>query len=182
VSHYPDAVDAARVELRPVLLDDFWLLERQAVDPGAGGTFNWSGYKNVAAARRRFEEDGLIGADGGCLAVVHEAAVAGTVVWNRATYGTPAWSCWNIGISLLPEFRGRGIGTSAQQLLVAYLFGTGPVQRIEAYTDVDNLAEQRALEKVGFVREGVLRSTQFREGAWRDIVLYSLLRDEHSPG
>jgi aminoglycoside 6'-N-acetyltransferase len=95
-------------------------LERQAVDPGAGGTFNWSGYKNVAAARRRFEEDGLIGAYGGCLAVVQEAA--------------------------------------------------------------DNLAEQRALEKVGFVREGVLRSTQFREDAWRDIVLYSLLRHEHPPG
>jgi RimJ/RimL family protein N-acetyltransferase len=175
---YAGAVDAARVELRPVLADDLWLFEKQAVDAGAGGTFNWSGYKDVAATRRRFAEDRLIGPDGGCLAVVHESALIGTVVWNRATYGIPAWSCWNIGISLLPEFRGRGFGTSAQRLLVDYLFGTGPVQRIEAYTDVDNLAERRALEKVGFVREGVLRATQFREGSWRDIVLYSLLRDE----
>jgi RimJ/RimL family protein N-acetyltransferase len=47
------------------------------------------------------------------------------------------------------------------------------VERLEASTDVDNAAEQRALEGAGFTREGVLRSAQFRDGAFHDLVLYS---------
>ncbi|BCB90650.1 GNAT family N-acetyltransferase [Phytohabitans suffuscus] len=169
-------MDDARVVLRPATAEDLWVFERQAVEPDAAGVFNWSGFRDVRAARRRFEENGLITADGGCLVVEHDRAVVGTVVWNRVWYGTAAWWCWNVGISLLPEYRGKGVGTLAQRHLVAYLFGTGPVQRVEAYTDVENLAEQRALEKAGFVREGVLRATQFREGRWRDMVMYSVVR------
>lgn len=162
--------------LRPATADDFWLFERQAVEPDAGGTFNWSGFRDVRATRRRFDENGLITPDGGCLVVETDGTVAGTVVWSKVSYGTAAWWCWNIGISLLPGYRGKGVGTHAQRHLVAYLFDTSPVQRVEAYTDVENLAEQRALEKAGFTREGVLRATQFRGGRWRDIVMYSTVR------
>jgi hypothetical protein len=52
------------------------------------------------------------------------------------------------------------------------------VVRVEADTETQNIAEQRALEKCGFAREGVLRSTVFRDGQWRDIARYSLLRDD----
>ena len=162
--------------LRPATAADFWLFERQAVEPDAGGTFNWSGFRDVRATRRRFDENGLITPDGGCLIVVHDDATVGTVVWTKVSYGAPAWWCWNIGISLLPEYRGKGVGTHAQRLLVAYLFDTTPVQRVEAYTDVENAAEQRALERAGFTREGVLRSTQFRDGRWRDLVMYAIVR------
>ena len=40
------------------------------------------------------------------------------------------------------------------------------------------MAEQRALEKAGFTREGILRGTTFRQGRWHDQVIYSVLRDE----
>jgi RimJ/RimL family protein N-acetyltransferase len=173
---YAGAVDDARVVLRPATADDFWLFERQAVDPDAGGAFNWSGYRDIRATRRRFDDNGLITPDGGCLVVARDGAAAGTVVWNKVWYGTATWWCWNIGISLLPEHRGKGVGTLAQRLLVAYLFDTAPVQRVEAYTDVENVAEQRALERAGFTREGVLRSTQFRDGRWRDLVMYAIVR------
>lgn len=162
--------------LRPATADDFWLFERQAVDAHAAGTFNWSGFRDARATRRRFDENGLIAPDGGSLIVESDGAVVGTVSWTKVYYGTPTWWCWNIGISLLPEYRGKGVGTLAQKQLVDYLFDTGPVQRVEAYTDVDNVAEQRALEKAGFTREGVLRSTQFRAGRWRDLLVYSVVR------
>ena len=42
--------------------------------------------------------------------------------------------------------------------------------RIEAETDVENLGAQRALEKAGFTREGVLRSAQWQRGGWHDLV------------
>ncbi len=57
-----------------------------------------------------------------------------------------------------------------------YLFGFTTVHRLEALTDSDNIAEQKALERIGFAREGVLRGVAFRDGTWRDAVLYALLR------
>jgi RimJ/RimL family protein N-acetyltransferase len=48
-----------------------------------------------------------------------------------------------IGIWLRPHYRGRGIGTSgAQAQLVDLLFRHTPTNRVEAHTDVDNIAEQ----------------------------------------
>ena len=50
--------------------------------------------------------------------------------------------------------------------------------RIQADTDPMNIASQRALEKAGFKREGILRKTYFCRGEWKDTVLYSVLREE----
>ena len=49
---------------------------------------------------------------------------------------------------------------------------------VQAWTDVVDLAEQRALEKARFVREGVLRSAVWRGGQGKDSVIYSMLRAE----
>jgi RimJ/RimL family protein N-acetyltransferase len=79
---------------------------------------------------------------------------------------------------VLPEARGHGHGTEAQRQLVRYLFAHTQEPRIEAETEITNIVEQRALEKAGFRREGVLRSTVFRHGQWRDTVIYSRLRTD----
>jgi aminoglycoside 6'-N-acetyltransferase len=171
-------MDVATVRLRPLRADDFPMLERQATDPEAGGRFNWSGFKDVARVRRQFEQDSLIGADEGLLVVECDGEAAGKVTWAKNTYGTAQWWCWSIGIGLLPEYRSKGVGTQAQRLLVTYLFDTTTAERVEAYTDVDNEIEQRALEKVGFTREGTVRSAQFRGGRWCDIYVYGLLRGD----
>ena len=63
-------------------------------------------------------------------------------------------------------------------MLARYLFDTYTVERVEASTDVENTGEQRALERAGFTREGILRHAQWRAGAWHDLVLYSKLRGE----
>jgi RimJ/RimL family protein N-acetyltransferase len=103
----------------------------------------------------------------------------GRVEWHAERYGPNRGSrAWNIGISLMPEERGRGCGSEAQRLLAAHLFETTDAMRVEAVTDVENVAEQRALEKAGFVREGMLRSAQFRAGTYHDMVIYSRLRTD----
>ena len=56
--------------------------------------------------------------------------------------------------------------------------GGARANRIEATGEITNVAEQRALEKAGFTREGVLRGSTFRHGQWHEQVLYSVLRDE----
>jgi RimJ/RimL family protein N-acetyltransferase len=52
------------------------------------------------------------------------------------------------------------------------------VQRIQAGTHPENIAEQKSLVKAGFQREGVIRAAEFRAGQWRDGHLYSRLRDD----
>ena len=103
----------------------------------------------------------------------------GTVGWHLERYGpNPQSAAFNLGIELIPDARGQGYGTEAQVQLVAYLFATTSVNRVEAATDLENVAEQRSLEKAGFRREGVLRGSQFRAGSYHDLVYYAVLRDE----
>jgi RimJ/RimL family protein N-acetyltransferase len=96
------------------------------------------------------------------------------VTWRRVgTSGN-----FEIGIALFPEHRGQAIGTEAQRQLVDYLFRNTTAHRLQAGTETDNIAEQRALERVGFRREGLQRGLYFRAGCWRDSVMYGLLRDD----
>lgn len=87
-----------------------------------------------------------------------------------------------IGYAVIPTERGKGYATEAATLIVDYLFLTKNIVRVQADANTDNRASQRVLEKAGFTREGVLRQVYFEQGAWRDAVLYSILRDEwHGP-
>jgi RimJ/RimL family protein N-acetyltransferase len=165
------------VTLRPAVEEHLTVLERIRTDPEAMGPFQWYGWRNPTRLRRRWADDGLLGDDGGLLVVVRAADVLGFVSW-RSEVTSIASHCWNIGIGLLPEFHGHGYGTQAQRLLVRYLFAHTQVQRIEAETDVDNVAERRALEKAGFRQEGIKRGHSFRLGSWHDTALYAVLRDE----
>jgi RimJ/RimL family protein N-acetyltransferase len=164
------------VTLRPIEESDLDHLRRYAIDPAAGGEFEWTGFKDPNAFRRRWEEDGWLGQNGR-LAVETSGSLAGDVSYRDRTRGVAKAAVYEVGIALLPEHRGHGVGTAAQRLLVRYLFDNTPAHRLEARTEVDNIPEQRSLEKVGFVREGIARATYFRAGGWRDEVLYALLRD-----
>ena len=116
----------------------------------------------------------------GALAVVDgDDVLIGSVGWHPVAYGPNAGSkALDIGISLHPSAWGHGHGTRAQRLLADHLFATTRVNRVQASTDVENLAEQRALEKAGFTREGVLRGAQWRRGGYHDLVLFSRLRTD----
>ncbi len=125
--------------------------------------------------------DGPPPADLGRLVVEEGGAAVGDVSWHSVWYGpNTASRAYNIGISLAPDARGRGIGSRAQRLLVEHLLATTDVGRVEASTDVENVAEQRSLEKAGFVREGVLRSAQGRADGRHDLVVYSFVRADPS--
>lgn len=166
-----------QVTLTPAAEGDLALLHRLTSDPSATGDHEWRGWQNPWAFRRRWEDNGLLGEDAGVLMVRQGEDSLGFVVWSRHQMTRTSY-CWTIGIGLAPEARGHGHGTRAQRLLVRYLFSHTHVNRIEAVTEITNLAEQRALEKAGFTREGVIRGAAFQGGRWHDGVLYSVLRDE----
>lgn len=170
-----------RVRLRPAGEDDVPVLEQLTQDPETTGELAWFGWYGLGAWRRRWEENRLIGPDGGALMVARGSEPLGLVNWRRQPAGPAAYR-WEMGIALLPRARGQGFGTQAHRLLVRYLFAHTTVHRIEAVTEVANIAEQKALEKSGFTREGVLRGAGWRDGAWRDGVIYSILRTDPAAG
>jgi RimJ/RimL family protein N-acetyltransferase len=170
-------VDA--LALRAFVEDDLPFLDRLVVDRDALGPFEWPGFVDVRARRRRWEKDGYIGPDSTGLAVVlGDGTVAGLASWQSKDHGGLTGVCYEIGLALLPEHRGRGLGTAAQRLLVDHLFAFTIAHRLEAVTDSENVAEHKALERIGFRREGVLRGATFHNGGWRDLVIYGLLREE----
>ena len=156
------------VTLRKVTAVDLPLLDGWRRDPAAEGVFNDFGLPPTKAT-----------VQGNHLVVEVDGEPVGTVSWQDVRYGPNDESrAVNIGIALIPSARGRGLGATAQRMLAAYLFRTTTVHRVEASTDVENVAEQRSLERAGFTREGVLRGAQFRAGEWHDLVGYSRLRDD----
>lgn len=162
--------------LRPVAVDDLSHLRRLATDPDSLGP-DWGGYGDAGHFERRLGTDGLLTSSDGMLIIEVGDQCVGQVSWREARHGG-VHHCWAIGVSVFPEHRGRGYGWRAQQLLVDYLFATTPVHRIEAKTRSDNAAEQRALTKIGFRLDGTLRGSQFKDGQWRDTMMFSLLRTD----
>jgi [ribosomal protein S5]-alanine N-acetyltransferase len=169
------------IRLRPVIEDDLALFRRFCTEPWLIG-LDWAGFRDAQAPARRFAADGYLGDEDGRLVVEAEPerAAAGFVSYRSGLYGGVARH-WEIGIVLLPEWRGRGIGWRAQAMLCDYLFSHTPAQRIQAGTHPENIAEQKALVKAGFQLEGVVRACEFRAGRWHDGYLYSRLRDDPSP-
>ena len=168
------------VALRPVAEEDLPFLERLTQDPDAAGEYAWSGWRDLLRLREGWAKDRLVGEDGGVLLIARGSERLGFVSWFQVDF--PPSYYWSMGIALLPEARGKGYGTLAHRLLAEYLFAHTQLNRVEAETETGNLAEQRALEKAGFTREGILRGACFRDGEWRDMVSYSMIRSDLTAG
>jgi RimJ/RimL family protein N-acetyltransferase len=161
------SLEVVSVLLRPEQSSDLALLT------GGESPFDEFGPRSGRTAVRPAGLD-----DAGALVVLdQDGALAGDVAWHWVQWGpNEASRCPNIGIWLRPVARGRGIGRAAQRELAELFFAHTAVNRVEAHTDVDNIAEQRALEEAGFTREGLIRGAQWRAGAYRDGYLYAVLR------
>jgi RimJ/RimL family protein N-acetyltransferase len=80
-----------------------------------------------------------------------------------------------LGYVVAPAARGRGVATQALRLLTAWAFDERGLLRLELMISVDNAASKAVAERVGYVREGVMRSVYVREGTREDQELWSCL-------
>ncbi len=178
----PVTRDGERVRLREATNADASIVDAWARDPAVHGEYNNFGMPEPPALSERLADGKrMVRPDRGSLLIVRTAddTVIGDVGWHTVMYGpNPESRALNIGVAVIPEARGHGYGTEAQRLLAELLFELFDIERVEASTDVDNIAEQRSLEKAGFTREGVLRRAQFRAGSFHDLVGYSILRSD----
>ncbi|SOC15489.1 ribosomal-protein-alanine N-acetyltransferase [Ureibacillus xyleni] len=83
-----------------------------------------------------------------------------------------------IGFELSKEQWGKGIATEAVAAIINYGFEQMNFQRIEALIEPPNLPSQKLVEKLGFIREGLLRSYEYTNGKFDDLYMYSLLKQD----
>ena len=83
-----------------------------------------------------------------------------------------------VGYSLSPDYQGRGLAAEALRCGLAHAFDSLGLVRVEADIDPRNQPSCRLLEKIGFVREGLLRKRWRVNGEVCDSAFYGLLADE----
>ena len=76
------------------------------------------------------------------------------------------------------EYWGTGANPESKALVAHLAFGPLRMERLGAWADVRNPRSQHALERLGFVREGELRAFHRHGDERRDVVAYSLLRED----
>jgi RimJ/RimL family protein N-acetyltransferase len=81
-----------------------------------------------------------------------------------------------VGIALVPEARGRGVGTAAIAQIVEFAFVRRNLRRLHLEAIASNAGAIRVYEKAGFVEEGRQREHAWVRGAYEDIVRMGLLR------
>ncbi|MBW3661515.1 MAG: GNAT family N-acetyltransferase [Actinobacteria bacterium] len=83
-----------------------------------------------------------------------------------------------LGIQLHPDSRGRGLGTDAVRTVVRYAFDQLNLRRVWLGVQDDQAVALGCYGKAGFVEEGRLRDEVWRDGAWHDLVIMSVLQHE----
>ena len=74
---------------------------------------------------------------------------------------------------------GTHANTECKYLLLNYCFQTLKLHRVQFKTDEHNIRSQKAIEKIGGVKEGVLRNHMIRkDGSLRNSVFYSVIEKD----
>jgi RimJ/RimL family protein N-acetyltransferase len=175
----------ATVEGAPVLADDAielrpWRDGDAAALAGAGDYSAEIEHLDKTRPHRWIDDQRRFRASerGWSFAIVERASgeVAGGIgIAHRHPPGAAEPGYW-----LLPEHRGKGLATRATRLVCAWAFEEQGIARMQATVEPWNDASQRVLERVGFQREGLLRSYASWRGERQDVYLYALLPGELS--
>ncbi|MGH8172363.1 MAG: GNAT family N-acetyltransferase [Rhodanobacteraceae bacterium] len=87
-----------------------------------------------------------------------------------------------VGYALASGFWGHGYATEMLRPALDFAFNTLELERLEADIDPRNEASCRLIERVGFVREGLLRERWRVADEVTDSAMYGLLRREYAAG
>lgn len=84
-----------------------------------------------------------------------------------------------IGYDLNPKYWGKGVMKEALSCIIHFAFMTMKINKIEAKVEPENNSSIRLLEKLNFLKEGVLRQHEFEKGKYVDLAIFSILKSEY---
>ncbi len=76
------------------------------------------------------------------------------------------------------SYKGKGVAKEASKLILAYGFEQLNLNRIYLFTEVENVVAQKLFERVGFVREGIIRQDIVSHGRFVNRIAYGFLRED----
>jgi len=174
-------IQTKRLVLRRLTLDDARDVFAYASNPEMSLYTTWESHRSL--------DDSLA-----FLNSVVEAYATGSVApWgmeHRASgkvIGTCGFVYWfpnharaELAYAIAQEHWNQGLTTEGARAVVAFGFRTMSLNRIEARCEIPNVASARVMEKLGMTFEGILRQYQYVKGQYRDLKLYSILRQDWS--
>jgi ribosomal-protein-alanine N-acetyltransferase len=109
-----------------------------------------------------------------------EGRLAGQVTIDNVVRG--AMRSGHLGYWIDRAVAGRGLASLAVALVCDHAFGPVGLHRLQADIRPENARSQHLVERLGFTREGLLRSYLDIDGAWRDHYTYALLAEDVPAG
>ena len=174
-------LDGPTLSLRLPAERDAPALFALGADPEVTRFFSWGPYADVAEPVRWLAEQVERRARGEALTLLvdhPEAGVVGVtelVEWSRRDRRAM------VGTWLGRPWWGTGVNAAAKALVLALAFEHCGLARVGAYADVRNERSRRALERLGFTREGTLRAWHRHADVPKDVDVFGLLREEWRP-
>jgi ribosomal-protein-alanine N-acetyltransferase len=176
----PVTLTTGRLKLRPIRHEDLHAFFDIWSDAEVMRYFSFPTMASIDEATDRMAHLLKLSAEGKDLVFAVEMLTTGEVLGNCALCRVNE-QCRRAEINycLKRQYWGHGYMAEAISALIAHAFDTVKLHRIEADIDTRNLASARLLDRLGFIREGVLRERWIVAGELSDSALYGLLASDH---
>lgn len=176
------SLETDRLLLRKLRLDDAEAVFAYASDPEVARYTTWEAHKTIDDSKAFLTS---------VIELYNSHQVAPWGMEHRAhrkLVGTCGFVYWHlrharaeIAYALSRPYWNKGYTTEAVRAVIAFGYRVMRLNRIEARCDVPNVASARVMEKAGMKFEGILRHHMFTKGAYVDLKMHSILRDEWVP-
>lgn len=172
---------SARLVLSPIRRDDAAALFALQSDPAVMRWWNQPAWTRLTEARAQIDDDLAAQTTGSQLKLAVRESSNGPLLGLCVIFAMDRDAGRaEIGYLLAPDRQGQGYMHEALQRVLAYLFHTLRLQRVEAEIDPRNLPSVQVLERLGFRCEGVLRQRWRIQGELSDSALYGLLASDEA--
>ncbi|WP_313051508.1 GNAT family protein [Stenotrophomonas cyclobalanopsidis] len=170
---------SARLVLSPIRRDDAAALFALQSDPDVMRFWNHPAWTRPTEARAQIDDDLAAHTTGTQLKLAVRESLDGPLLGICVVFALDRDAARaEIGYLLAPDKQGQGYMHEALQQVVAYLFGTLGLHRVEAEIDPRNRPSAHVLDRLGFHLEGVLRQRWRIQGELSDSAVYGLLADD----
>ena len=177
----PPAIESERLLVRLVVEDDLPGLLKINDDSEVTKHLPYETWQSLSDAQAWFQRMAGIQATGTALQFVvarkDSREIIGTCLLFRFEEGSARAE---LGYVLGRAHWGRGLMGEALDALIGCAFGTMALRRLEAEVDPRNTASLRLIQRLGFVKEGLLRHRWVTKGEAKDVEIYGLLGNEWS--
>ena len=164
------------IQLRPVRETDLDRLFELMTDLEARGPYFPLGVQSETGMRADFAKHGFWDREEGMLLMVRGDEIVGEIEFFPISHYMQGYELSYLLFGA--QHAGHGYTTEAVTLMSRYLFHGKRVNRLQLIIHPGNEPSKRVALKCGYSFEGVMRQAWFNDGAFQDVEIWSLLREE----